>query len=91
MDLKQKENEYSDTSENYIINQNKENEEEKNIKLISEDVILSKKNKNKEIFLYPTNKIKKRAQSQSILFAENQERKDKMREELIEKYNKSIF
>ena len=35
-----------------------------------------------------TNKIKKRAQSQSILFAENQERKDKMREELQEKYTK---
>jgi hypothetical protein len=34
------------------------------------------------------NKIKKRAQSQSILFAENQERKEKMKEELQEKYTK---
>ena len=42
----------------------------------------------KEMKLELEDKIRKRSQSQSILFAENQERKDKMREELIEKYNK---
>ena len=69
-----------------VLKEVKKERESKNTEIINrqEKVEQDAKNQKKDKMKI----IKKRAQSQSILFEENQKRKDKMQVELMEKYNK---